>query len=162
MMYKITLPLSLLIILLLSTLLTPVPVVAQDNEPTDDEVNAIAKQLYCPVCENIPLDTCQMQACRQWRDTIREKLTAGWSEEQIKQYFVEQYGVRVLATPPAKGINLLFYILPPVALLVGTVILLRAFRNWRQATVQSEQVQPVQTEDPYIARLEEELRRRER
>ena len=161
-MNKITPPLSLLVILLLSTLLAPVPAVAQDNEPTDDEVNAIAKQLYCPVCENIPLDTCQMRACRQWRDTIRDKLIAGWSEEQIKQYFVEQYGVRVLATPPAKGINLLVYILPPAALLVGLFILLRAFRNWRQVTAQSEPLQPIQPEDPYIARLEEELRRRER
>ncbi len=162
MMYKITLRLSLLVILLLSTLLTPVSAAAQDNEPTDDEVNAIAKQLYCPVCENIPLDTCQMRACRQWRDTIREKLTAGWSEEQIKQYFVEQYGIRVLATPPAKGVYLLVYILPPAALLVGAIILLRAFRNWRQVSIQTEPVQPIQPEDPYIARLEEELRRRER
>ena len=24
---------------------------------TDDQVNAIAKKLYCPVCENITLDT---------------------------------------------------------------------------------------------------------
>jgi cytochrome c-type biogenesis protein CcmH/NrfF len=53
---------------------------AQDTEPTgptDDEVNAIAKQLYCPVCENIPLDVCPTQACAQWRDLIREKLARG-------------------------------------------------------------------------------------
>ena len=161
-MNKITLLLSLLVILLLSTLYTTVSAVAQDDEPTDDEVNAIAKQLYCPVCENIPLDTCQMRACRQWRDTIREKLIAGWSEDQIKQYFVDQYGVRVLATPPAKGINLLVYILPPVAFLIGAILLFRAFRNWRQVSIQAEQVQPIQPEDPYVARLEEELRRRER
>lgn len=161
-MNKITLLLSLLVILLLSTLYTTVSAVAQDDEPTDDEVNAIAKQLYCPVCENIPLDACQMRACRQWRETIREKLAAGWSEEQIKQYFVEQYGIRVLATPPAKGINLLVYVLPPVALFVGAIILFRVFRNWRQDSIQAEPAQPIQPKDPYIARLEEELRRRER
>ena len=161
-MNKNTLPLSLLAILLLFTLLTPLPARAQDNEPTDDEVNAIAKQLYCPVCENIPLDTCQMRACRQWRDTIREKLIAGWSEDQIKQYFVDQYGVRVLATPPAKGINLLVYILPPVAFLIGAIILFRAFRNWRQVSIQAEPLPRIRPEDPYVARLEEELRRRER
>jgi cytochrome c-type biogenesis protein CcmH/NrfF len=34
------------------------PGFAQGSDPTDDEVNAIASQLYCPVCENIPLDAC--------------------------------------------------------------------------------------------------------
>ena len=76
-------------------------VLAQDPEPSDDEVNAIAKQLYCPVCENIPLDVCPTQACEQWRATIRDKLAIGWNEQQIKNYFVDQYGDRVLATPPS-------------------------------------------------------------
>lgn len=31
---------------------------AQGEEPTDDEVNHIAKQLFCPVCESTPLDVC--------------------------------------------------------------------------------------------------------
>lgn len=153
--------LGILTLLLLVTLLVPVPAAAQDNEPTDDDVNAIAKQLYCPVCENIPLDVCPTQACSQWRETIREKLADGWNEEQIKQYFVEQYGARVLATPPAKGINLLVYILPPAAFLIGVFILFRALRSWRQVSIQAEPVQPVQPEDPYIVRLEEELRRRD-
>ena len=38
------------------------PAAAQENEPkkvvTDDDVNAIAKELYCPVCESTPLDVC--------------------------------------------------------------------------------------------------------
>ena len=160
-MHKTPPILGILALLLLVTLLVPVPAAAQDNEPTDDDVNAIAKQLYCPVCENIPLDVCPTQACSQWRETIREKLTDGWNEEQIKQYFVEQYGARVLATPPAKGINLLVYILPPAAFLIGVFILFRALRSWRKATIQAEPVQPVQPEDPYIVRLEEELRRRD-
>ncbi len=99
---------------------------------TDDQVNAIAKQLYCPVCENIPLDVCATQACAQWRELIREKLAQGWSEEQIKQYFVDQYGDRVLATPPARGLNWLVYIIPPLAILAGIFILYSAFRAWRK------------------------------
>ena len=74
--------------------------------PSDDAVNAIAKQMYCPVCENTPLDVCPTQACAEWRELIREKLAAGWDEEQIKDYFVLQYGDRVLATPPARGLEL--------------------------------------------------------
>ena len=80
--------------------------------PTDDDVNAVAKQLFCPVCENIPLDTCGTAACEQWRGIIREKLSEGWTEDQIKNYFVEQYGDRVLAEPPAQGFNWVVYLVP--------------------------------------------------
>ena len=58
-----------LIALSLAFLASPAP--AQGPTPTDDEVNRIAKQLYCPVCESTPLDVCPTEACRQWRDLIR-------------------------------------------------------------------------------------------
>ena len=51
-------------------------VFAQDTFPTDDDVNKIARQLYCPVCESTPLDVCPTEACRQWRDVIRTMLMA--------------------------------------------------------------------------------------
>lgn len=128
--------------------------------PTDDEVNAIAHQLYCPVCENVPLDVCPTEACAQWRATIRDKLTAGWSESQIKDYFVEQYGERVLATPPARGLNWLVYILPPAAFLAGAYVLYRAFRSWGKPVDSPGSAASDSSDDPFIARLEEELRRR--
>ena len=43
---------------------THVAVRSQGPTPTDDAVNKIAKQLYCPVCENTPLDVCPTEACR--------------------------------------------------------------------------------------------------
>lgn len=143
------------------SLVVGTPVAAQGEGPTDDEVNAIARELYCPVCENVPLDVCPTQACEQWRATIREQLAQGWSEEQIKQYFVQQYGARVLATPPAQGLNWLVYVLPPVAFLAGAWVLARALRSWRAAAAQPIEAH-APSEDPYIARVEEELRRMER
>ncbi|HNC10093.1 MAG TPA: cytochrome c-type biogenesis protein CcmH, partial [Anaerolineales bacterium] len=103
---------------------------AQDTTPTDDEVNAIAKQLYCPVCENTPLDVCPTEACRQWRELIRQQLAEGKTEEEIKQYFVANYGARVLSEPPRTGFNWLVYILPPVFILAGAFFLFRSFREW--------------------------------
>jgi cytochrome c-type biogenesis protein CcmH len=131
--------------------------------PSDDEVNAVAKQLYCPVCENIPLDVCPTQACTQWRELIREKLAGGWSEEQIKMYFVDQYGDRVLATPPARGLNWLVYLIPPLAIITGGFILFRAFQAWKQPIPQTPGAEANSYEAPqneYIARLEEELKKR--
>jgi cytochrome c-type biogenesis protein CcmH len=133
---------------------------AQTREPTDDEVNAIARELYCPVCENVPLDVCPTQACQQWRATIKEKLIEGWNEDQIKQYFVDQYGARVLATPPAEGFSGLVYILPPLAFAAGVFILYRAFKSWRREADEFVPA-PMPDDDPYVAQMEEELRRRD-
>ena len=144
---------------------------AQGSGPgtvTDDQVNAIARQLYCPVCENIPLDVCGTQACAQWRELIREKLGQGWNERQIKDYFVAQYGDRVLAAPPARGLNWLVYIVPPLAILAGVFILFSAFRAWRKPATaavagQSAEATPDAAgaaQDEYVKRLEEELSNR--
>ena len=138
-------------------------VLAQEPEPSDDEVNAIAKQLYCPVCENIPLDVCPTLACEQWREVIRDKLALGWDEGQIKQFFADQYGDRVLATPPARGLNWMIYVLPPIAIVLGGVFLFRAFRSWTRVRDGAEKPgrDVYESRDPYVLRLEEELRRRD-
>ncbi len=142
------------------------PALAQATTPvvntvTDDQVNAIAKQLYCPVCENIPLDVCPTQACAEWRGLIREMLAQGKSEAEIKTYFVQQYGDRVLGIPPARGINWLVYIIPPFAILVGVYILYRALQEWRKPISQlSQPAAPLESNDQYVQRLEEELRKR--
>ena len=138
------------------------PVSAQENQAsdiTDDEVNAVAKQLYCPVCENIPLDVCGTQACAQWRELIREKLSQGWDEDQIKEYFVLQYGDRVLAEPPRRGLNWLVYILPPVAFVTGVIILFRGIQSWRShPDSDDDKVEPIEKElGEYISRMEQEL-----
>mgnify|MGYP001069869835 CR=1 FL=1 len=164
--FRFGLILSLLVLGLLVEINFPQSLVqsaiAQDTSAiSDDQVNAIAKQMFCPVCENTPLDVCPTQACAQWRELIRQKLAAGWSDQEIKDYFVEQYGARVLGAPPAEGFNWLVYLVPPIAILAGVYILLRALRSWKQpaAAPQTSPQTPV-VEDEYTRRLEEELRKR--
>ncbi len=151
---------ALLLAGLLAAVAPPAGVVAQAEQPTDDEVNAIAKGLYCPVCENVPLDVCPTLACKQWRDTIREKLALGWDQAQIEQYFVEQYGDRVLAAPPARGLNWAVYLIPPAVFLLGGAVLVGAMRAWRRPPAESRVGQDPAAEDPYLERLEDELRAR--
>jgi cytochrome c-type biogenesis protein CcmH len=134
---------------------------AQGPTPTDDDVNRIAKQLYCPVCESTPLDVCPTEACRQWRDLIRTMLSQGKSEAEIKQYFVTQYGDRVLAEPPNR---LAAYLVPAVAILLGVLLLARGFQMWMKpsaaANTGTESAGPDNPPaDPYVARLEEELKK---
>ncbi|WKZ35995.1 MAG: cytochrome c-type biogenesis protein CcmH [Anaerolineales bacterium] len=151
------------LVLILGALFTGV-VLAQENLPTDDEVNAIARELYCPVCENTPLDVCPTEACRQWRELIRLQLSEGMTEQEIKQYFVDNYGARVLAEPPRTGLNWLIYILPPVMILAGAFILLSSFREWtKPKSVEAgtdEEREASLEKDDYVARFEEELKKR--
>jgi cytochrome c-type biogenesis protein CcmH len=143
-------------------------VLAQDNMPSDDEVNAIAKDLYCPVCENTPLDVCPTEACRQWRELIRLQLSEGKSEAEIKQYFVDNYGARVLSEPPRSGLHWLIYIFPPVIILAGAFVLFRSFREWTKPKVVESGASEGEADvnvsdsenDEYIARFEEELKKR--
>jgi cytochrome c-type biogenesis protein CcmH len=152
------LPLAVLFALLFALSLT-FTASAQEPTPSDDDVNRIAKQLYCPVCESTPLDVCPTEACRQWRDLIRTMLAEGKSEAEIKQYFVAQYGDRVLAEPPNR---LASYLVPAMAILLGAVLLARGFQMWmKPTTAEAEPAggEPKQPIDPYIARLEEELKK---
>ena len=160
---------GLALCMILISVISPSDVLAQDEgpepTPSDDEVNAIAKQMFCPVCENIPLDVCGTQACAQWREQIREKLAEGWTEEEIKDYFVLLYGDRVLSAPPRRGLNWLIYVLPPIAFGVGAYILYRGLRNWQKPISEVvESVEPLEDkreQDDYVSQLEEELRKRQ-
>lgn len=134
---------------------------AQQPTPSDDDVNAVARQLFCPVCENTPLDVCPTQACAQWRALIREKLATGWTEAQIKQYFAEQYGARVLSEPPRQGLNWMVYIIPPVLLVIGIYFLYRALQSMRKPVLVEDKVEEKTADtDDYLRRVEEELKKR--
>ncbi len=151
------LPLAVLAAFILA-LLANTASLAQAPTPTDDEVNRIAKQLYCPVCESTPLDVCPTEACRQWRELIRTMLAEGKSDAEIKQYFVEHYGARVLAEPPNR---LVTYLIPGMVILLGAFLLFRGFQMWMKKPspeAGTQEAQPAQ--DPYVAKLEEELKKR--
>lgn len=107
---------------------------AQDGGPTprpvtDDEVNAVARLLYCPVCPNERLDTCQTAACASWRDEIRDQLAAGRTESQIVAYFVANYGERAVGVPQDPLLQA-FSVITPIVIgvlaFVGGALFLRA------------------------------------
>lgn len=127
-------------------------VLAQDGTPSDDEVNQIAEQLFCPVCENVPLDECMTQACEQWRDLIRQRLAEGWTEQQIKDYFIAQYGDKVLGEPPRQGLNWILYLFPPLLILFAVGLLVKRFRSPQKSAPKFD------VEDPYLSMVESDLK----
>lgn len=180
MMRKKQMWLGLLIALLLSLLV--LPLAAQDveteepvlREVSDDEVNEVAKDLYCPVCENTPLDVCPTKACADWRELIRTKLASGETEQDVFDYFVLQYGDSALARPPKTGVNFILWLLPFIAIALGLIFFARYMKGLRQAepavagaddseiatmanSIQDESVEQPDPDD-YAARIEQELR----
>ncbi len=153
--------LSLVIIALVT-----VAAFADDGQPVnDDEVNKVASQLYCPICENIPLDVCPTQACADWRELIRGFLAEGKSEAEIQDYFSTQYGWNVLAVPPRAGLNWLIYLLPPAIILAGVVTVIIIIRRSKPAvkkTVVSNEVATSKTATNYQAIIDHDLENEER
>ena len=160
--------------LLSGLLLLVTPASAQDTPVTDDEVNEVAKDLFCPVCESTPLDVCPTQACADWRELIREQLAEGHTPKEVQAYFARQYGDGVLANPPKSGFSLILWLLPVVAVVLGGVFFTRFMRSLRASAAGVDEAfaedlvetavpiipkHPLSPED-YKAKLEEELRNR--
>jgi len=99
---------------------------------TQDEVNEVAAQMYCPVCEYIPLDTCGEVTCIEWRRQIRAQLEQGASEDEIIADFVARFGQQVVGVPQDQGLRWLSFIGPlafgAISLVVAGVLLF----NWRR------------------------------
>ena len=137
--------------------------VTGEREVTPDEVNVVARELWCPLCSGVRLDTCELKACDQMKDMIAIKLAEGEDAESIEAYFLEQYGPQVLGEPPRSGFNWLAWILPAVAVVIGGLFFWRTTRRMVQpapVTAETTAVRTVTTpneDDEYAQKLEEEL-----
>jgi len=100
------------ILILAFLMLLALPALAQSEDVTADEVNEIAKGLYCPVCENIPLDSCGTAACEDWRYEIRLQLEQGLTEDAIVDDFINRFGERVVGTPQDPALRALSLFVP--------------------------------------------------
>lgn len=125
----------------------------------EDEVNRIAKGLYCPVCPNTPLDVCNTQACIDWRADIKKLVQEGKTEQQIRDAFVARYGPQVLGAPPAEGFNWLAYILPVIGIVLGTAVAWITLRAWLVSrTPGTVPASAPEIPKEYAERIEKELK----
>ncbi|MDX1991917.1 MAG: cytochrome c-type biogenesis protein CcmH [bacterium] len=151
--------------------MSALPLYAQEATPaprfvSDDEVNAVASRMYCPVCEYVPLDTCGEPACIVWKSEIRQQLAAGRTEDEIIAQFVARYGDRVVGVPQDEGLRRLSIIGPVVVGLIALVLGVATFLRWwgrpgSQGAAASVPPAPVpDSGDDYRRRLEADLERR--
>ena len=161
-MQNIKLKFILLTAAILASLFIVSVVYAQTGQPftpTDNDVNRVARQLYCPVCPNTPLDVCETKACQDWRAQIRDQMAEGWTDQQVIDYFVAQYGERVLAEPQRKGFTSLVWFLPLVVVLLGLGIVYEVLKNWRKQKPATAISAPLpQIPDEILQKIEREIR----
>ncbi len=144
-------------------LVAALPSIAQESGQaiTFDQVNEIARQLYCPVCPNETLDTCQTQACIQWRDEIRDQLIRGESQHEIIDSFVRRYGDRVLGTPQDPALRALSlatpFLIAGLALAVGAFTFVR-WRGRPHLETSATSGATTSTSDDYRQQLERDLK----
>jgi cytochrome c-type biogenesis protein CcmH/NrfF len=92
---------------------------------------ALEKQLICVTCK-IPLPEANSPQAEREKAYVRQLVSAGLSERQIKNRLVAEYGSAVLALPKASGINLAVYIVPPAVVLLALAGLALAIPRWRR------------------------------
>lgn len=141
--------LKLLATLLL--LLLAGPVRAQDAAPLDEsslkkaypsegpigeKFRDVAGELRCPTCTGLSVLESDAKFSLQIKDIVKEQVEAGKSKDEILQYFTERYGPWILRSPPAKGFNVLAWLLPIAALLLGPPLVW--FFVWRKRRVVSK------------------------
>ena len=94
----------------------------------------IGQALRCVVCQNQSIDDSSAEVARDMRRAVRERLTAGDSDDQVFAYMVARYGDYVLLKPPFKTSTLVLWLGGPLLLVVaGGILLVAARRRLRRS-----------------------------
>ena len=113
----------------------PVAAVQPDevlNDPAlEARARALSLQLRCMVCQNQSIDDSDAPLARDLRILVRERLKAGDSDTQIREFLVVRYGQFVLLEPEKNRRTALLWLAPLLVLLAGGLVLLRFFSRRR-------------------------------
>ncbi|MDB5553082.1 MAG: cytochrome biosis protein [Rhizobium sp.] len=93
---------------------------------------AISSELRCMVCQNQSIDDSNADLAKDLRVLVRERLTAGDSDDQVRAYLVSRYGEFVLLKPPLGFNTMLLWGMPVALLLVGGLVIFRQAARRRQ------------------------------
>jgi cytochrome c-type biogenesis protein CcmH len=152
--------------LFIAILLVAAGCVAQDDvPPLERRAHDLNKTIMCPVCPGESIDQSQNTLAMQMRGIVQDKLAEGWTDDQIRDFFVERYGPSVLLEPPMSGFSLAAWIIPPVALAVAGTAFFFALRWMRRKPAGQPQAieQNINMSDDelavYYARIEAALGR---
>lgn len=127
----------------------------------------IAAKLRCPVCQGVSIADSPSGMATKMRGQVRDLVAAGYSEEQVMNYFEHSYGEFVRLEPPMRGLNWMLWLMPAIVLMAGaTFVIMRARRPALYASALTRPVAEgtaahIQTgaasENPATAKVDPEL-----
>ena len=126
------------LLIIASLLLVPLAAHAVDpgeilTDPTlEKRARSISKGLRCVVCQNQSIDDSDAQLARDLRVLVRDRLTAGDSDQAVVDYVVSRYGDFVLLRPPVKAATFVLWFGPVIIALIGLIGLVRFFRKQKK------------------------------
>jgi cytochrome c-type biogenesis protein CcmH len=118
-----------LALLFVIALVTAGSAAASEQHPTLAELE---DELVCPTCKTT-LAMSNAPVAERMRAFIRERIAAGDTKSEIKDKLVAQFGESVLAAPPARGFNLLAWLLPIAGALAAVVAVAFLARRWSRS-----------------------------
>jgi cytochrome c-type biogenesis protein CcmH/NrfF len=108
---------------------------ALDDGPprtTEEQVEAIARTLKCPVCRGQSVGDSDSPSARAIRVEIGRLVEQGRSADEVRDAISASFGDQVQLIPPASGFAGLVWILPVVALVVAIAGVSGAITRWRR------------------------------
>ena len=92
-----------------------------DDPALEQRARALSAELRCVVCPNQSIDDSNAPLARDLRLLVRERLTAGDTNEQVFDFVTARYGDYVLLNPPLRTSTLVLWFAGPVVLVLGAV-----------------------------------------
>ena len=105
------------------------PAAASEEHPTLAELE---RELVCPTCKTT-LQMSNAPVADRMRAFIRQRIAAGDTKSEIKDKLVAQFGESVLAAPPARGFNLLAWLVPIAGGLIAAIAVAVLALRWSRA-----------------------------
>jgi cytochrome c-type biogenesis protein CcmH len=107
-----------------------VPLSSADSIALEAATTALASELRCPVCQGNSIQDSPSELAQQMRSVVRDQLRSGKTPDEVRAYFVDKYGEWILLAPKAEGFNLVVYLIPFVAIIIGALIVWRTVKRW--------------------------------
>jgi cytochrome c-type biogenesis protein CcmH len=111
----------------------------------ETRARAITKELRCVVCRSESIDESNAAIARDLRLLVRERIVAGDSDAEVREFVVDRYGEFVLFRPPFNRGNAALWLSGPLFLLIGGGAALIFVR--RRARAQAAPPAPLSTEE---------------
>jgi len=103
------------------------------DQALEKRARDISSGLRCLVCQNQSIDDSDAQLAKDLRLLVRERLVAGDSDQQVRDFLVQRYGEFVLLKPTFSAHNMLLWLTPALVLVLGGIGAYVALRRRPQA-----------------------------